>query len=123
MKLDLNKIAVATSGEVVTQTSERNRLFYERILKEFKSNDPKYRAKDPEGAALQMLVKKSIEWRNYILYATHINRAEEILPIGKYDIIVTFNAVGEPRFGFLRDNDGEPAMEVSTPEGNRLFDL
>lgn len=113
--MDLQRIAVASGGKVVTPSSEVNRKYYEKKLKEFRSDDPKFHADLPEAAALSALVEFSVTKKNYIVY--NYLSEEEREPIGEYDIIVTFNVVGEPRFGFLRDNDGEPAQEFSTDSG------
>lgn len=119
--LDLQRIAIASGGKVVTPSSEANRKYYEKKLKEFSSDDPKLRANLPEAAALSALVEFSVTKKNYIVH--NYRSEEEREPIGEYDVIVVFNVVGEPRFGLLRENDGESAIMVSTKDGNVLFDL
>jgi hypothetical protein len=109
--LDLNHIAVAVSGEVVTKHSEDHKQFYVSKLKQFKSEGVKL----PEAAALAALVEYAIQRKSYIDYYSHINRADEMLPFGKYDVIVVFNP--DPCFGILGDDDGEPVIQYSTSTG------
>lgn len=119
----LNKLATATGGVVITKSSERNKKYYFNKLKEFKSNDPKKKAKLPEAAALGALVEYSIRKHNYIVYNYREGDDPKQQTIGEYDIICVFNFAGDPRFGFLRDNDLEPVIQVSTPEGLRDYFL
>lgn len=121
--LNLNRIATASGGRVVTKSSEANKKFYESKLAEFNSDDPKKKSKLPEAAALGALVEYSIRNRNYITYNYYEGDDPKRQTIGEYDIICVFNVAGDPRFGLLRENDLEPVIQVSTPEGLQDFYL
>lgn len=119
----LNKLAIATGGVVVTKSSEQNRKYYLKKLLEFCSNDPQKKVRLPEAAALGALVEYSIRNRNYIVY--NYREGDDTLKqaIGEYDIICVFNVAGDPQFGLLRENDLEPVIRVSTPDGVQDFFL
>lgn len=108
--IDLRAVVLASGGVVVTPTSEANRLFYMKKLHEFKHGNPNQVCASPEAAALALLVEHAITNKTYLTYS-------DASSVGEYDIIVVFNASGDPSFGFLRNNDGELVVQVSTHDG------
>ena len=86
-----------------------NRKAYDKFLETFKRDDCKL----PEAAAFTSLIEKSIREKTYVIYEYN----EDHSGIDEFDVIVTFNVSGDPRFGFLREDDGERVIMFPTGEG------
>ena len=64
------------------------------------------------SAALARLVMDAIVNGTYVVYSESVRDS-----IKEEDVICTFNIGGDPFFGVLRDDDGEPVIVFSTDKG------
>lgn len=95
-------------------SNKTNKQLYTSFLAGFIKDECKL----PEAAALAKLIEHCIKEKTYKIY-----NVEDTENYNEYDIIVTFNFAGDPRFGLYRYKFDDHKLVVSTPKGLTCYDL